>query len=167
MNKTIIKGLEEETERLINVLGTYSPDSQEYKGVASAVNELCVTLYKEEELTLNKRKLEVESTKVDNDFVSKENQLDVEIRKDDNVLLNNREQRDHQIEVNNTDKNMQLVTLKDSKIWSATRTGIEIAGIVAPLVFYGIWMNRGLEFEKEGSFTSQTFKGLIGKFKSN
>lgn len=42
---------------------------------------------------------------------------------------------------------------------------VEVLGIGAPLVFYNIWMHEGLEFEKEGTFTSQTLKGLITKFK--
>lgn len=59
----------------------------------------------------------------------------------------------------------QNETLKDSKIWNVAKTGVEIAGIVVPIVFYSVWMNRGLKFEEEGSFTSTTFKGLMGKFK--
>lgn len=55
--------------------------------------------------------------------------------------------------------------LKQTKLWNGVKTGVEIVGVVAPLVFYGVWMNRGLKFEEEGSFTSTTFKGLISKFK--
>jgi len=55
--------------------------------------------------------------------------------------------------------------LKQSKLWNGVKIGAEVIGVVAPLVFYGVWMNRGLEYEKEGSYTSTTFKGLIGKFK--
>lgn len=63
------------------------------------------------------------------------------------------------------DLELQQNVNKDNKILSAIKCGIDIAGIVLPLAFYGVWMNRGLEFEKEGSFTSATFKGLLGKFK--
>ena len=63
------------------------------------------------------------------------------------------------------DLGLQQNVNKDTKILSAIKCGIDIAGIVLPLAFYGVWMNRGLEFEKEGSFTSATFKGLFGKFK--
>ena len=63
------------------------------------------------------------------------------------------------------DLELQRNVNKDNKILSAVKCGIDIAGIVLPLAFYGVWMNRGLEFEKEGSFTSATFKGLLGKFK--
>ena len=63
------------------------------------------------------------------------------------------------------DLELQRNVNEDNKIWSAIKCGIDFAGITLPLIFYGIWMNRGLEFEKEGSFTSATFKGLFGKFK--
>lgn len=45
------------------------------------------------------------------------------------------------------------------------RIGIAAAEIVLPLVFYGIWMKRGFAFEKDGTFTSQTFRGLFSRFK--
>ena len=63
------------------------------------------------------------------------------------------------------DLELQQNINKDNKLLTAVKYGIDIAGIVLPLAFYGVWMNRGLEFEKEGSFTSATFKGLLGKFK--
>ena len=63
------------------------------------------------------------------------------------------------------DSELQQNVNKDNKLLTAVKYGIDIAGIVLPLAFYGVWMNRGLEFEKEGSFTSATFKGLFGKFK--
>ena len=63
------------------------------------------------------------------------------------------------------DSELQRNVNKDNKLLTAVKYGIDIAGIVLPLAFYGVWMNRGLEFEKEGSFTSATFKGLLGKFK--
>lgn len=44
--------------------------------------------------------------------------------------------------------------------------GIDIAGIVLPLAFYGVWMKKGLKFEQTGTFTSSTFRGLLQKFKT-
>ena len=43
--------------------------------------------------------------------------------------------------------------------------GVQAAGIILPIMFYGSWMKKGLEFEKSGTFTSNTFKSLISKFK--
>lgn len=45
------------------------------------------------------------------------------------------------------------------------RLGIAAAELVLPLVFYGIWMNRGFKFEKDGTYTSQTFRSLFSRFK--
>lgn len=45
------------------------------------------------------------------------------------------------------------------------KIGIAAAELVLPLMFYGVWMNRGLRFEETGTFTSQTFKNLFNRFK--
>lgn len=45
------------------------------------------------------------------------------------------------------------------------RIGIAAAELILPLVFYGIWMRRGFKFEKDGTFTSTTFRGLFSRFK--
>lgn len=57
-------------------------------------------------------------------------------------------------------------TYKDNRVMGYVKTGVELASIVVPVIFYGIWMKRGLEFEQEGSYTSATFKGLVSKFKT-
>lgn len=45
------------------------------------------------------------------------------------------------------------------------KLGVEAAGVVCPLIFYGVWMKRGLQFEQTGAFTSNVFKGLMSKFR--
>lgn len=45
------------------------------------------------------------------------------------------------------------------------KLGIAAAELIVPLMFYGAWMKRGFEFEKEGTFTSATFRGLFSRFK--
>lgn len=45
------------------------------------------------------------------------------------------------------------------------RLGIAAAELILPLMFYGVWMKRGFMFEKEGTYTSQTFRGLFSRFK--
>jgi hypothetical protein len=39
------------------------------------------------------------------------------------------------------------------------------AELVLPLMFYGVWMRRGFKFEQDGTFTSQTFRGLFSRFR--
>lgn len=45
------------------------------------------------------------------------------------------------------------------------RFGIAVAEIVLPLIFYASWMRKGFEFEKDGTYTSTTFRGLFNRFR--
>lgn len=45
------------------------------------------------------------------------------------------------------------------------RLGIAAAELVLPLVFYAVWMKRGFQFEKDGTYTSTTFRGLFNRFR--
>lgn len=45
------------------------------------------------------------------------------------------------------------------------RLGVEAAGIILPLIFYGIWMRKGFKFEETGTFTSTTFRSLFNRFR--
>ncbi len=45
------------------------------------------------------------------------------------------------------------------------RLGMDIAGLILPMVFYGVWMTRGFKFEETGTFTSATFRNLFSRFK--
>lgn len=54
---------------------------------------------------------------------------------------------------------------KNRMIDQVIEHSLDAAGIVLPLIFYGVWMKRGLKFEENGTFTSTTFKGLFQKFK--
>lgn len=53
----------------------------------------------------------------------------------------------------------------DKKEDRIVKIGIASAELVLPLMFYAVWMRRGLKFEESGTFTSQTFRGLISRFK--
>lgn len=53
----------------------------------------------------------------------------------------------------------------DNGISKWIKLGVDLVGIGAPLVFYGVWMKRGLEFEKTGAFSSSVFRSLTSKFR--
>ena len=55
--------------------------------------------------------------------------------------------------------------LNDQVLDRYVKIGVATAELVLPLVFYGVWMKRGLKFEETGTFTSQTFKNLFNRFK--
>lgn len=72
--------------------------------------------------------------------------------------LENEQNREH-------DKTIKDAELKESKKDRYVKLGIAAAELILPLIFYGMWMNKGFEFEKEGTYTSKTFTGLINRFR--
>ena len=46
------------------------------------------------------------------------------------------------------------------------KLGVEI-GLTLPLLFYSMWIKKGLKFEETGSYTSTTFRNFIGKLRPN
>lgn len=59
----------------------------------------------------------------------------------------------------------ELSNVKDQNKFRIVGYILEGAGIVLPLMFYGIWMRKGFKFEETGTFTSKTFMGLQKFFK--
>ena len=115
--------------------------------------------------TFNNRKLDIEDKrieienktnikKIDNDFMINNRKLDIEeISGNESLKLKSKELAQEIVRDAMNDK-VKLIDL-----------GVKAAGIILPIIFYGSWVNKGLEFEKEGTFTSTTFKGLISKLK--
>ena len=85
-------------------------------------------------------------------------------RKETELELKHLELED-KIEVQSDDKAYKEVLAKREMLQTFVKGGIEVFGVVAPIMFYSAWMKRGLKFEETGTYTSQTFKGLFGKFK--
>lgn len=52
------------------------------------------------------------------------------------------------------------------QVWDRyLKLGIEVAGLILPLIFYAHWMRKGFKFEETGTFTSTTFRGLFNRFR--
>ena len=85
-------------------------------------------------------------------------------RKETELELKHLELED-KIEVQTDDKAYKEVLVRREMLQTFVKGGIEVFGVVAPIMFYSAWMKRGLKFEETGTYTSQTFKGLFGKFK--
>lgn len=157
--------MEEEVKTLLEKLRNLEVDSDEYKDTMKAITTLYQSISKEKELYLSERKLELDTEKTDKDYIIKVRQIELELDKDANNLLNSREQRDLDRDIKSKDSLLSSENSKKEAILNGVKTGVELVGIVAPIVFYGIWMKKGLKFEEEGVYTSTTFKGLMSKFK--
>ena len=119
----------------------------------------------ENDETFNNRKLDIEDKrieienktnikKIDNDFMINNRKLDIEeISGNESLKLKSKELAQEIVRDTMNDK-IKLIDL-----------GVQAAGIILPIIFYGSWVKKGLEFEKEGTFTSTTFKSLISKLK--
>ena len=119
----------------------------------------------ENDEAFNNRKLDIEDKrietenktnikKIDNDFMINNRKLDIEeISGNESLKLKSKELAQEIVRDAMNDK-VKLIDL-----------GIQAAGIILPIIFYGSWVKKGLEFEKEGTFTSTTFKSLISKLK--
>lgn len=109
-------------------------------------------------LDIEDKRIEIENKtnikKIENDFMINNRKLDIEeISGNESLKLKSKELAQEIIRDTMNDK-VKLIDL-----------GVQAAGIILPIMFYGSWMKKGLEFEKNGTFTSNTFKGLISKFK--
>ena len=127
-------------------------------------NEINIKKIENDE-SFNNRKLDIEDKrieienktnikKIENDFMINNRKLDIEeISGNESLKLKSKELAQEIVRDTMNDK-VKLIDL-----------GVQAAGIILPIIFYGSWVNKGLEFEKEGTFTSTTFKGLISKLK--
>jgi hypothetical protein len=72
-----------------------------------------------------------------------------------------------ELELKEKEKDLELKKKQagEQKLDRYFKLGVGVAEIVLPLIFYGVWMNKGFEFEKEGTFTSSTFRGLFKHFR--
>lgn len=88
-------------------------------------------------------KLKIEESKLENEFEEKRERRSM----DENDLM------------------FKEIQAGEQKIDRYLKLAVEMAGIVLPLIFYAVWMCKGFEFEKKGTFTSTTFRGLFNRFK--
>ena len=75
----------------------------------------------------------------------------------------NRRVLDEKLNMTDSDFKSQQMTeqIKDRYF----KVGIAAAELMIPLIFYGVWMNKGFKFEETGTITSTVFKGLINRFR--
>lgn len=136
MDKSIRELLEEELKADIESLNNLSPDTDEYKKIVENIVKLHEILDAEYEHELKE-----------------ESQRRELLRAEDELEIKREAENDRRTQCKR-DRRVQYI-----------RIGLEASGIILPLIFYGVWMNRGFEFEKEGTVTSSFFKNIINRIK--
>lgn len=136
MDKSIRELLEEELKADIESLDNLSPDTEEYKKIADNIAKL-------HELLVAEYEHELKDEAQRRELLRAEDEL--EIKRD-------------------AENDRQTQCKKDRRI-QYIRIGLEAGGIVLPLIFYGVWLKKGFEFEKDGIVTSSFFKNMINRMK--
>lgn len=82
----------------------------------------------------------------------------------------NRRAAEKEHEQNELEKQSREEQLKKEQLAEQTRErffrlGVDVAGMILPLIFYAAWMKRGFKFEETGTYTSTTFRGLFNRFR--
>ena len=95
-------------------------------------------------------RLGLEDVKADTDYDEKLYRRDVDAQHEQDEL-------DKQTREEEFKRNQLSEQTKDRYF----RLGIEVAGIILPLMFYASWMKKGFKFEETGTYTSTTFRGLF------
>ena len=68
-------------------------------------------------------------------------------------------------EANDRDNELKQTQIAEQVKDRYFRVGVAAAELIIPLMFYGLWMNKGFKFEETGVLSSSTFKGLIKYFR--
>lgn len=151
MNELIKEKLEEEIQTEIEDLSNFETGSKEK---AAAIDDL-VKLYK----------LKIEEDKGERDSIDKENERNLTAQEHDREATLKESQFEHSTGLDYSESKLKKDQLSEQIKDRYFRVALEVAGIIIPLIFYATWMRKGFEFEKEGTFTSTTFKGLFNRFK--
>lgn len=136
--------LDDVIEMEIQNLKRFSPDDE---GKADAIRDLAAL-----------HKLRIEEIKAHTDAEEKAQRREMDS-----------EQRKAELASKDTDRNrdeeLQACQLREQKIDRYVRVGVAAVELMAPLVFYGIWMKRGFKFEESGVYSSTTFRNLFSRFR--
>ena len=180
MNKEIKQEIEEYVLGEFKFIEDLDPNEDGYNGTKSSsikdINILVELLQKDEvnesNSKINFEKLKNEAVKIERDHEINLKKLDCEIEKNKETLgLENRKIDSNEYK-NNSDTDLRRqelnmnskkdIELRNDRIIKLMVDGITI---IAPIIFYNVWMERGFIFEETGTFTSNTFKNMFSKFK--
>lgn len=110
-------------------------------------------------------RLRIEETKSELDAEDKRSRRTLE--SEANVRENEikKSQLDEQIKADVQDEQYKRSQLDEQVKDRYFKLGIAAAELLIPIMFYGIWMRKGFEFEETGTYTSTTFRGLFNRFR--
>lgn len=141
--------------------GMIEKEIENVKSLKSGTNERSSAV---KDLTaLHKLRIEEIKAQAEADEKAKRREMDSEHHEAE-LAIKERELDDKRAD-RTLEEEFRIRQLKEQVIDRFARIGMTAGELILPLICYGIWMNRGFEFEKTGSFTSTTFKNLLNRFR--
>lgn len=110
-------------------------------------------------------KLRIEETKSEKDCNDRHYRRLMEDEHHREEMEFKEKQRLDEIEAKEREERSKQEQLANEKKHQYIRLGVDLVGIVLPIVFYAKWMRKGFKFEETGTFTSQTFRNLFNRFR--
>ena len=103
---------------------------------------------------------------IEDDKVKLDNEEKIKKRETDERTLKEARETDERTlkEARESDEKFKEQQEKNQKWDRRIKYGLDAASIGLPLLFYGMWMRQGFRFEETGTYTSQTFRSLFGRF---
>lgn len=99
------------------------------------------------------------------DQLLKEWKFAADMEKETKTLEQTQERIDLDRERLKFEQEQESKSTKRQKIEFVAKLVMDGIAILVPACIYNTWMKRGFEFEKEGTYTSTTFRNLTSKFK--
>ena len=165
MNEKLKELLDKKIEAALNALDQFDAGTNEY---GAAVDDVC-KLYKlkndEEKAVMEdsekRKRREMEAEQFERDLECRNAELQFKLKQ------LSEQTREHNCDTNFRERELHSkeTQAEQQKLVDHIKLGVEIAGIVLPLMFYGCWMKKGFEFEETGRFKTDTFRGLFMKFR--
>lgn len=132
-------------------IGKFNPDDEGYGAMINSLKTTC-------SISLEERKLA-------NDSKEKKKARSIEHQYNNLKLELDKKKIDTESETKLNEYRLNLLQADGKSKDRIAKVVLDCAGIMVPIIFYGIWMKRGFKFEETGVFTSKTFSGLINRFK--
>lgn len=144
---TLEPGTEDHAKVVDSLVKLQKLDNENYKARTDADNKYYDREFSKEtkskELELKEKELELKGA-----------ELELKSRQLDDEVLNR-----------NNENVMKAQQMKDERIGTYIRAGVEVGGLLVPAFVYMVLFHKGLKFEETGTVASSMVRNLMGKFK--
>ena len=169
---TLEPGTEDHAKVVDSLVKLQKLDNENYKARTDADNKYYDREFSKEtkskELELKEKELEFKTAEFEQTKKSRNKELTLKEKelelKGAELELKSR-QLDDEVLNRNNENIMKAQQMKDERIGTYIRAGVEVGGLLVPAFVYMVLFHKGLKFEETGTVASSMVRNLMGKFK--